>query len=88
MGKVKAVAKKAVVEEDTNPLLVARPKNFSVGNDIPPKRDVSRFVRWPKYVTRQRQKRVLERRLKVLFALGSGGAVCGSTPRCCDYPVL
>ena len=68
MGKVKAVAKKAVVEEDTNPLLVARPKNFSVGNDIPPKRDVSRFVRWPKYVTRQRQKRVLERRLKVCWS--------------------
>merc|ERR1711991_1200490 len=43
--------------------------NFSVGNDLPPKRDVSRFVRWPKYVTRQRQRRVLERRLKVPSAV-------------------
>eukprot|EP01059_Diplonema_ambulator_P017889 TRINITY_DN29_c0_g1_i2.p2 TRINITY_DN29_c0_g1~~TRINITY_DN29_c0_g1_i2.p2 ORF type:complete len:287 (+),score=138.12 TRINITY_DN29_c0_g1_i2:113-862(+) len=73
-GKVKANLKKQVkkgadkpyaAESDKNPLLVSRPKNFAVGNDLPPKRDVSRFVRWPKYVTRQRQRRVLERRLKV-----------------------
>jgi len=70
MGKTKAaptkkVAKKTAPESDKNPLLVSRPRNFAVGNDLPPKRDVSRFVRWPKYIIRQRQKRVLERRLKV-----------------------
>eukprot|EP01063_Lacrimia_lanifica_P012242 TRINITY_DN1886_c0_g1_i1.p3 TRINITY_DN1886_c0_g1~~TRINITY_DN1886_c0_g1_i1.p3 ORF type:complete len:248 (+),score=149.48 TRINITY_DN1886_c0_g1_i1:75-818(+) len=71
MGKVKpAAAKKPVktavtAESAKNPLFVSRPKDFGVGNDIPPKRDVSRFVRWPKYIIRQRQKRVLERRLKV-----------------------
>ena len=69
MGKVKpAVIKKTPakqVEAAKNPLFVSRPKNFSVGNDLPPKRDVTRFVRWPKYIIRQRQKRVLERRLKV-----------------------
>lgn len=35
------------------------------GNDVQPKRDLSRFVRWPKYVRLQRQHRVLQYRLKV-----------------------
>ena len=71
MPKAKTAVKKQTKQEsDKNPLLVSRPKNFSVGNDLPPKRDVSRFVRWPKYITRQRQKRVLERRLKVLLFFG------------------
>merc|ERR1719409_148401 len=53
-----------------DPLLAARPKNFTVGNDLNNrKRDVTRFVLWPKYIKRQRQKRVLERRLKVPPAL-------------------
>ena len=39
-------------------------QNFS-GADIQPKRDVGRFVRWPKYVRLQRQKSVLLKRLKV-----------------------
>ena len=38
---------------------------FISGNDIQPKRDLSRFVRWPKYVRLQRQKSALMRRLKV-----------------------
>mmetsp|Transcript_117502 Transcript_117502/g.165223 ORF Transcript_117502/g.165223 Transcript_117502/m.165223 type:complete len:252 (-) Transcript_117502:63-818(-) len=46
-------------------LFESRPRNFSIGQDLPPKRDVTRFVRWPKYVRVQRQKRMLERRLKV-----------------------
>merc|ERR1712130_722786 len=35
------------------------------GQALPPKRDLTRFVRWPKYVRLQRQKRVLQQRLKV-----------------------
>lgn len=35
------------------------------GQDIQPKRDISRFVKWPKYVRLQRQERVLVKRLKV-----------------------
>ena len=35
------------------------------GGDIQPKRDLSRFVRWPKYIRLQRQKSVLYQRLKV-----------------------
>ena len=35
------------------------------GGNIQPKRDLTRFVRWPKYVRLQRQKQVLYQRLKV-----------------------
>lgn len=48
-----------------NPLFVKRPKNFRVGNDIQPRRDLTRFVKWPKYIRIQRQKRILMKRLKV-----------------------
>ena len=52
-----------------NPLFLARPKNYGIGQDVPYKRDISRFMRWPAFVTRQRKKRVLERRLKTPPAL-------------------
>merc|ERR1712055_519901 len=42
-----------------------RPKNFGIGQDIQPKRDLSRFVRWPKYIRLQRQKAIIMQRLKV-----------------------
>jgi large subunit ribosomal protein L7Ae len=48
---------------------VARPRNFGIGQDVPYKRDISRFMRWPQFVTMQRKKRVLERRMKVPPAL-------------------
>jgi len=38
---------------------------YIIGQDIQPKRDLSRFVRWPKYIRLQRQKAVLNQRLKV-----------------------
>lgn len=59
------VASKAVVKKPVNPLFEKRPKNFGIGQDIQPKRDLTRFVRWPKYVIIQRQKAVLLQRLKV-----------------------
>ncbi|XP_002154604.2 large ribosomal subunit protein eL8 isoform X1 [Hydra vulgaris] len=48
-----------------NVLVEKRPKNFGIGADVQPKRDLTRFVRWPKYVRLQRQKRILYQRLKV-----------------------
>lgn len=36
-----------------------------IGGALPPKRDLHRFVKWPKYVRIQRQRRVLTQRLKV-----------------------
>lgn len=58
-------ATKAVAKKPVNPLFEKRPKNFGIGQDIQPKRDLTRFVRWPKYVVLQRQKAVLFQRLKV-----------------------
>lgn len=66
-AKGKAPVKKPVAAKKvTSPLIVARPRSFRVGGDLRPKaRDLSRFVRWPKYVRLQRQKKILVQRLKV-----------------------
>jgi len=57
--------KKIVAAKVVNPLFEKRPKNFAIGQDIQPKRDLTRFVRWPKYIRIQRQKAVLKTRLKI-----------------------
>jgi len=57
------VAKKPTKVVD--PLIQKKPKNFSIGGDIQPKRDLTRFVRWPKYIRLQRQKAILYERLKI-----------------------
>merc|ERR1712126_5445 len=59
------VASKTIAKKPVNPLFEKRPKNFGIGQDIQPKRDLTRFVRWPKYVVLQRQRAVLHQRLKV-----------------------
>ncbi|KAF5097662.1 hypothetical protein D0Z03_001359 [Geotrichum reessii] len=48
-----------------NPLIEKRPRNFGIGQAVQPKRNLSRFVKWPGYVRLQRQKKVLNLRLKV-----------------------
>jgi large subunit ribosomal protein L7Ae len=60
-GMKKAEVKKPV----KSTLFEKRTKNFSIGQDIQPKRDLTRFVRWPKYIRLQRQRAVLEKRLKI-----------------------
>ncbi|XP_034250110.1 60S ribosomal protein L7a [Thrips palmi] len=68
-GKKVAAAPLAVKKPDVkkvvNPLFEKRPRNFGIGQDIQPSRDLSRFVRWPRYIRIQRQKNVLQKRLKV-----------------------
>jgi len=59
------VEKKPERKRIVNPLFEKRPKNFGIGQDIQPKRDLRRFVRWPKYVRIQRQRAILYKRLKV-----------------------
>jgi large subunit ribosomal protein L7Ae len=65
----KKVTKKSVVSAGAakgakESLFKKSPRNFRIGGDIQPKRDLTRFVRWPKYVRIQRQKRILMMRLK------------------------
>lgn len=52
-------------EKKKNPLFEKRPRNFGIGQNIQPKRDLTRFVKWPKYIRLQRQKKILLSRLKV-----------------------
>ena len=48
-----------------NPLIEKRSRNFGIGQDIQPRRNLSRMVRWPEYIRLQRQKKILNLRLKV-----------------------
>lgn len=58
LGAKKPKAKQSHLFEKT-------PKNFRIGGDIQPKRDLTRFVRWPKFIRLQRMKKILLLRLKV-----------------------
>jgi large subunit ribosomal protein L7Ae len=60
-----AVKKDKASDKVVNPLFEKKPKQFGIGGAIPPKKNLHRFVKWPKYVRLQRQRRVLNQRLKV-----------------------
>merc|ERR1719174_2336831 len=63
---VKKVAKKAAakVEFPAN-MIEKKPRTFSIGGDIRPKQDLTRFVKWPKYIRIQRSRRILYQRIKI-----------------------
>lgn len=56
---------KKAKETKKNPLFQKTPRNFRIGADIQPKRDLTRVVKWPKYIQLQRKKRILLQRVKV-----------------------
>lgn len=61
-----ASLRKPVAEKkQQNPLFEKRPRNFGIGQAIQPKRDLHRFVKWPKYIRLQRQRAILYQRLKI-----------------------
>jgi len=80
-GKKGAASKKTAVVAKVDSRFEKRPKNFAIGNDIPPKRDLTRFVRWPRYVWRQRRVRVLQHRLKIPSAVNQFGTTLDSSTR-------
>ncbi|KAJ6861012.1 hypothetical protein NC651_037175 [Populus alba x Populus x berolinensis] len=55
----------SLMEKVVNPLFEKRPKQFGIGGALPPKKDLTRFVKWPHVVRIQRQRRILKQRLKV-----------------------
>jgi len=57
-----------------NPLFEKNPRSYRLGGDIQPKRDLTRFVRWPKYVRLQRMKKIMLLRLKVPPAINQFNA--------------
>jgi large subunit ribosomal protein L7Ae len=65
----KRVDKDAQWKKDHSHLFASTKKDFRVGRDIQPKRDVSRFVKWPLYVRIQRQRSILKKRIKVPAAI-------------------
>jgi len=58
-------ASKSSTKKAKNPLIEKRPRNFGIGQDIQPRRNLSRMVKWPEYVRLQRQRKILHMRLKV-----------------------
>lgn len=51
-------------------MIIERPaKVFRIGQSLAPKKDMSRLVKWPKYIKMQRQRRILLKRLKMPPAL-------------------
>jgi large subunit ribosomal protein L7Ae len=56
---------KPVSFKKNNPLFEARPKIFGIGQAPRPRRDMTRYVRWPRYIVAQRRRRILFQRLKV-----------------------
>lgn len=64
-AKLPVAAAKKKPEKVVNPLFEKRQKQFGIGGALPPKRDLTRFVKWPQNVRIQRKKRVLRMRLKV-----------------------
>jgi len=56
---------KAAAKEPTGPIWEKKPKNWGIGGDIQPRVELGRYVKWPKYVRIQRQRKILYQRLKV-----------------------
>nr|XP_045087415.1 60S ribosomal protein L7a-like [Aegilops tauschii subsp. strangulata] len=57
------------LDKVVNPLFEKRPKQFGIGGALLPKKDLHRFVKWPKVMRIQRQRRILKQCLKVPQAL-------------------
>ncbi|XP_037668124.1 60S ribosomal protein L7a-like [Choloepus didactylus] len=60
-----AVVKKQEAKKVVNSLFEKRPKNLGIGQDIQPKRDLTRFVKWPHYIRLQWQRAIFYKWLKV-----------------------
>jgi len=45
-------------------LFEKKPRNYGIGVGIAPKRDLTRYVKWPMYIKLQRKRRILYQRLK------------------------
>merc|ERR1712238_259315 len=65
--KKKTITKsKSSGPKKADPLFPARPRATGIGGAIRPQgRDLSRFVKWPRYIRLQRQRSILYQRLKV-----------------------
>ncbi|CAM9108813.1 unnamed protein product [Discosporangium mesarthrocarpum] len=56
---------KSTPKKVADPLFPSKRRSFRIGRDIQPKVNLSRFVKWPRYIRLQRQRKILMQRLKV-----------------------
>jgi len=64
-GKKAASGKKPSFAATHEHLFSKQARSFGIGKAIPPTRDLSLYVLWPKYIRLQRQRAILKKRLKV-----------------------
>jgi len=55
----------ATFHEEHSHLFQKNVRKFAIGRDLPPVRDLTRYVKWPRYIRIQRQRAILKKRLKV-----------------------
>mmetsp|Transcript_23199 Transcript_23199/g.32404 ORF Transcript_23199/g.32404 Transcript_23199/m.32404 type:complete len:256 (+) Transcript_23199:21-788(+) len=69
MAKSRRIAasksKKSSEETKYAHLFKKTPRDFNIGRSIQPKKNLSRFVKWPRYIRVQRQRAILKHRLRV-----------------------
>ncbi|CEP01452.1 60S ribosomal protein L7a [Plasmodiophora brassicae] len=61
---VKKTSAKSKFHEEHAHLFQARPRNYGIGRENVPGRDLGRYVKWPRYIRIQRQRAILKQRLK------------------------
>jgi len=61
----KTASKKQSFAASHEHLFSKNSRSFGIGKSLPPTRDLSRYVLWPKYIRLQRQRAILKKRLKV-----------------------
>lgn len=67
--KALVAASRKKAEVVVNPLSRSGRSSYGIEGALPAKKDLTRFVRWPKQVNIQRKRRILKLRLKVPPAL-------------------
>lgn len=60
-----APVKKSIAKAEDTSLFGPVKRNYGIGGAIQPRRDLSRMLKWPRYIRLQRQRKVLKMRLKV-----------------------
>jgi len=64
-GAASAPSAPATFHQQHSHLFQKNTRKFAIGRDLPPVRDLTRYVKWPRYIRIQRQRAILRKRLKV-----------------------
>ena len=87
-----AATKKTIAKSEETSLFGPQKRNFGIGGAIQPRRDLSRMLKWPRYIRIQRQRKVLKMRLKVPPSIAQFGSTMdlnsGAPPRPPRLPIF